>query len=91
MKKSQGEEAKKELSTISKSLNLIGINLRETDPVNENINEDEKKKIMRLISDRDVAREKKDFDQADLIRKKLNDLKVEIEDTPNGTLWRKSE
>ena len=91
LKKSQGEEAKKNLSTISKSFKLVGINLRKTNPIHENLNEDEKSQIMRLILDREAAREKKDFDQADSIRKKLNDLKIEIEDTPNGTLWKKSE
>ena len=44
--------------------------------------------IEELIHRRKVARQEKDFDEADRIRDELHSQGVEIEDTPNGTLWR---
>ena len=44
--------------------------------------------IENLINERKEARLSKDFSKADQIRDKLADMGVEIEDTPNGTIWR---
>jgi cysteinyl-tRNA synthetase len=45
--------------------------------------------IMRLlIEQRAAARKAKDFGQADLIRKRLTDLRITLEDRPGGTGWR---
>ena len=41
-----------------------------------------------LIEDRNQARKTKDFSKADEIRNKLSDMGIEIEDTPDGTIWR---
>ena len=41
-----------------------------------------------LISKRNEARLSKDFGKADEIRNKLADMGVEIEDTPDGTIWK---
>ena len=41
-----------------------------------------------LINQRNEARKNKDFKTADEIRDKLTELGIEIEDTPNGTIWR---
>jgi len=49
-------------------------------------NEDE---INRLIEDRNEARELKDFNKADEIRDKLSSIGIDIEDTPDGTIWSK--
>ena len=46
------------------------------------------KHIEDLINQRNTARKNKDFKTADEIREKLTDLGIEIEDTPNGTIWR---
>ena len=46
------------------------------------------KYIEDLINQRNTARKNKDFKTADQIREKLTDLGIEIEDTPNGTIWR---
>ena len=46
------------------------------------------KHIEDLINQRNEARKNKDFKTADEIRNKLTDLGIEIEDTPNGTIWR---
>ena len=46
------------------------------------------KQIEDLINQRNEARKNKDFETADEIRDKLTKLGIEIEDTPNGTIWR---
>lgn len=42
-----------------------------------------------LVEVRTIARQEKQFKIADLIRERLRDLGVELEDTPAGTRWRK--
>ncbi len=49
----------------------------------------EKEEIERLINQRNEARRNKDFKLADQIRDKLKSKDIEIEDTKNGTIWRK--
>ena len=49
----------------------------------------EKEEIERLINQRNEARRNKDFKLADQIRDKLKSKGIEIEDTKNGTVWRK--
>ena len=44
--------------------------------------------INMLIKDRNDARKSKDFKKADEIRNKLTEIGIEIEDTPDGTIWR---
>ena len=47
------------------------------------------KMIKNFIKEREMARKNKDFKKADEIRLKLKDLKIELEDTEKGTIWRK--
>ena len=42
-----------------------------------------------LIKEREQARKNKDFDRADEIRDELLKKNIELEDTSNGTLWKK--
>ena len=49
----------------------------------------EKEEIEGLINHRNEARRSKDFKLADQIRDKLKSKGIEIEDTKNGTIWRK--
>ena len=49
----------------------------------------EKEETERLINQRNEARRNKDFKLADQIRDKLKSKGIEIEDTKNGTIWRK--
>ena len=44
-----------------------------------------------MINERDEARQNKDFKKADIIREKLKNLDIEIEDTVKGTIWRKND
>ena len=44
--------------------------------------------IEQLISERSEARKDKDFQKADIIRDKLKEKGIEIEDTSEGTIWR---
>jgi cysteinyl-tRNA synthetase len=48
----------------------------------------DKAQIEELIAKRDEARAKKDYQEADRIRKELSASGVEILDTPEGTQWR---
>jgi len=45
--------------------------------------------IEKLIKTREEARAGKDWALADEVRDKLTAMGVSLEDTPNGTLWRK--
>jgi len=51
------------------------------------ISDELNKKIEILIKERSIAKEKKNFDLADEIRTKLENLGIEIKDTPDGTSW----
>lgn len=44
--------------------------------------------IDKLISEREEARKKKDFKRSDEIRDKLKEMRIAIEDTPQGTKWK---
>ena len=45
--------------------------------------------VEKLISERNEARDKKDYKKSDEIRKKLLALGVILEDTKEGTTWRR--
>jgi cysteinyl-tRNA synthetase len=42
-----------------------------------------------LIEVRQHARKKKDFEIADLVRDRLADAGITLEDRPDGTIWRR--
>ena len=46
-------------------------------------------KIEPLLEERNQARKDKDFNRADEIRSIISDMGIEIEDTPDGSIWRK--
>ena len=43
-----------------------------------------------LIRQRNIARDEKDFARADEIRKQLAELDISLEDTEDGTDWRRN-
>lgn len=50
---------------------------------------EEKQKIEILLGDRKLARKNKEWSKADSIRDTLNDMNVEVEDTPLGSIWKR--
>ena len=73
------------LQSIFQSLKVLGI---EKSPLNTI--ENDKSEIMKLIKERENARKNKNFHLADELRDKLNKMHIEIEDTPDGTKWFKT-
>ena len=57
---------------------------------NENIGNIDPKKIDQLIEERNIARHEKDYAKADEIRRQLVELDVTLEDTEDGTDWRRN-
>lgn len=55
----------------------------------QGLSDKETQEIENLIALRDHARKQKDWQEADRIRGKLTELGIELEDTSQGTLWRK--
>lgn len=51
--------------------------------------EDDAESIQTLINERNLAKQKKDFAQADLIRKQLLEQGIVIEDTAQGVRWKR--
>ena len=85
---SQKKKYKEQLLSAS---NLIGI-LRE-DPeewlgINKVDSDNDLALIEGLIKERELARSDKNYTKADEIRNKLVNLGLEIEDTPDGTIWK---
>ena len=75
---------------IKTQLNIIGSALGILQDKNYNhvsISEELKVKIEKLLSERVIAKEKKDFSHADKIRDELRELGVEIKDSKEGTSW----
>ena len=53
------------------------------------IDEETKRKIKELIEKRNEAKKEKNYELADKIRDKLKEMGIQIQDTPNGTIWEK--
>ena len=53
----------------------------------ESLDKDIEAKINQLISDRNQARETKDWAKSDSIRDKLTSMGIQLQDTPDGTKW----
>ena len=74
------EHFNKWLQTID---NLLGLQLLDSTP---DISPEQK----HLIADRESARQAKDWDKADRLRKQLEDRGIGLRDTPNGAVWFRS-
>ena len=79
--KENSEIIKKEFERISK---ILGLNIPE-------MNQSEMEKVNELISNREKFREQKQFDDADKIRDKLNEMNIELIDHKEKTIWMKKE
>ena len=78
-------------SRLMSSANLLGIlqqNPEEWLGYSKVDNSVDQNKIQELIDKRNIARSSKDFKLADQIRSQLNEMNIEIEDTPDGTIWK---
>jgi cysteinyl-tRNA synthetase len=58
--------------------------------VEEAVSDDERQEIDARVHARNEARANKDWAAADAIRDELKARGIELEDTPNGTVWRRA-
>ncbi len=78
------------ISNISFINRLLGIGGKDAyEYFQEGIDEATKKIIKTLIEERNQAKKEKNFALADTIREELKTMGIQIQDTPNGTLWEK--
>lgn len=84
----EGKLGKENAQLIKKEFhrmkNILGLHIPE-------IFESEKQEIDNLISNREVFRKEKKFEDADKIRDKLNEMNVELIDHKEKTIWMKKE
>jgi len=73
------EGAQNTLATVTELLEVLGLS---------QIEKDSDEEIEQLIQQREIARQGKNFEEADRIRDQLHSQGIEIEDTPSGTSWR---
>ena len=59
----------------------------ETEYFRFGVSEQQRAQIEDLIKQRAQAKAEKDFASADAIRARLTDMKIEVMDTPSGTIW----
>lgn len=80
-----------QLATMLKHLMLIlGLHQQSPDEfLKAGIHESERQTIESLIVARNIARQSKNWAEADKLRNDLKVLQVELADTPTGTVWRK--
>jgi cysteinyl-tRNA synthetase len=67
-------------------LGVIALARSATQPVDRDFAE----RVERLIEERQAARRRRDFAAADAIRSEIAALGVLVEDTPQGSRWRKA-
>tara|TARA_B100001769_G_scaffold264950_1_gene249711 strand:- start:422 stop:1798 length:1377 start_codon:yes stop_codon:yes gene_type:complete len=88
--KNQDDQKIQLLKNLAKSLGILTMNPE--DFLKGEIASDGDKnelKIDKLIDERNLAKENKNFEEADRIRKLLLKNDILLEDTPEGTIWRK--
>ncbi|MYB10402.1 MAG: cysteine--tRNA ligase [Acidimicrobiia bacterium] len=74
-------------ATVCDLAGALGLALASDDHVDDDALSAE---VEKLLAERDEARMAKDFASADRIRDELADRGIVLEDTPGGTIWRKS-
>ena len=93
IQQTKGSEKQHYQGGLLAAANLIGV-LHQEPKVwlgyksNLKVNEISSKEIEDLIQKRGNAKKQKDYPTADAIRKHLQDLGIELEDSPEGTRWR---
>ena len=69
---------------LKRMLEILGLKISE-------ITDSEKNEIDKLIIDREKARKEKQFDDADTIRNKLNEMNIDLIDHKGKTIWMRKE
>ena len=81
------------ISQIHGSANLLGILKKDPDEwlgYKNQTKDFDVATIEKLINERNAFRKEKNYQKSDQIRDELKSLGIEIEDTPDGTIWRRS-
>jgi cysteinyl-tRNA synthetase len=78
------EDAQIIKTELQRMLDILGLSIPE-------MTEDEKKEIDNLIKSREQFRKEKQFEDADKIRDKLNEMNIELIDHKEKTIWMKKE
>ena len=81
------------ISQIQSSSNLLGILKKDPDEwlgYKNQTKDFDVTTIEKLINERNAFRNEKNYQKSDQIRDELKSLGIEIEDTPDGTIWRRS-
>ena len=76
---------------IKQALQIFGLDIKRNQSTNTNITEEEKIMIEKMIQQREIARKNKDFRKADELREKLKEMRIFLDDTSGGTIWKKNE
>ena len=76
---------------IKQALKILGLDIKRNQSANTNITEEEKIMIEKMIQQREIARKNKDFRKADELREKLKEMRIFLDDTSGGTIWKKNE
>ncbi|MDD3661835.1 MAG: cysteine--tRNA ligase [Candidatus Dojkabacteria bacterium] len=76
------------LATVLDFDRVLGLRLKGQTEVSPSIDGKLEKKVEQMIGLRDDARKHGDWDKADKIRSELREMGIEIEDLPEGTVWR---
>ena len=75
------------IQLINKALNILGFDLKKENISETIVDENKEKEIIKMITERQIARQRKDFKKADEIREKLKKMDILIDDTSEGTKW----
>ena len=73
--------AKEALSALDKIDTMLGVMNASDVQVDE--------KVDKLIQERNKSRHEKDWKKADELRKQLHEIGITLEDTSEGTIWKK--
>ena len=83
------EEKQKYKSLLLKSADIMGLLYQDAEDWFKGKNTDDVDEIDRLIEERAEAKRNKDWAKADSIRNQLKEQGIILEDTPQGTSWKK--
>ena len=81
-KQVNSDQIKELIKAYTEMLAVFGIELV--------VDEEDDTNIDQMVKERDLARANKDFKKSDQIRDELKEMGIVLEDTPNGTRWRRS-